>query len=276
MLCLGNWKGKKIVDRDQQTRSIGSDAHVFPLFIQSVAGEAYPQVSLSHVVLLGTTMYLRALVLILQNASSQNRCVNENGVSEPLIIDQCVDWCDGRTFPGRNENNGTEVAAPLPRLFEFFAERFRVTDNSTVANHLLEILSILAFQDKPTLLKKLVELNWISLHTIYVHTGAGASEHGCCPFALAEATRRFGLAATSSEQLSLRRVVDRTVHKLCHHGQNKIHGIEKLRQGMLRHWGLEISTTGHSAQERNQLSKMNVTSTCKDINDHQRGSFDWK
>jgi hypothetical protein len=179
-------------------------------------------------------------------------------MSDSLTFGNCIQWCDacpyissGHEMTASDEANASSVS----RLFEFFSERLRASDNSIVAYHILEILSVFALQENDILLEKVIELSWISLHTIYVHAGAGV-DHGSLPYALAESTRRFGLNATSSELQSLQRVVAQTSTKLCHHGKDKINGLTHLKEGMLRHWGLVTASLTCFSRQRNQLSSM--------------------
>lgn len=225
---------------------------------QGVAYESNSRLSLSHVVLLATS-YVRLLVLILQKVSC-NRLIKAKGdfPPEPLTFDDCIQWCIRCPSISRTHEvttGSTESASPVTRLFEFFSERLRLSDNSTVADHILEVLSILALQENGVLMEKLLDLSWVSLHTIYVHTGTEA-EQGSLPCALSESVIRFGQQVSSSDLQSLRCVVERTVDKLYYNGIDTIKGLHHLRQGMLRHWGLvTASPTGHSLQ-RNQLASM--------------------
>lgn len=188
----------------------------------------------------------------MQNAS-HNRASGWK-FSEPFTFDDCLKLCDTIGFLiSKPSSDDACASSPLPRLFDFFAERLHVADISMVADHLLEILSILAMQGDCRILKKLVDLSWTSLHTIYAHTGTGTSECGRLPCALAASARQCELKATSRDQCSLRRVFDRTVFKLNRRDKNDLPDLTLMRRGMLRHWGLLLVSTSTFTFQKNQL-----------------------
>jgi hypothetical protein len=229
---------------------------------KGVAYEAYSHVSLSHVVLL-VASYLRFLVLILQIANNNRPAkASERMLSKSLTFEDCIKWCVlcpsisyAHEMSANDEErlirSDTETAISVSRLFDFFSERLCVSDNSIVADQILEILSVFALQGDGVLMEKLVELSWVSLHTIYVHTGADV-DYSSLPFALSESARRFGLKATSRDLQSLKRVVDRIVNKIYCNSK----GVQHLRQGMLRHLGLVTAAPAGLSRQRNQLANM--------------------
>jgi hypothetical protein len=132
---------------------------------------------------------------------------------------------------------------PRRRTFHAFSEYLRVSENAIVANHILEILSILAMNSEVDLKRELTEISWISLHTVYVPTDDIAASDDSLPYALALTAQRFSLKARARPRLVLKHVLDSTVGKVNNRGRASGKGFDHPRHGLLRHWGLLTDST---------------------------------
>lgn len=109
------------------------------------------------------------------------------------------------------------------------------TDDGLIAHQLLEILSILAIQEKGVR-ESVNQANWTSLHTIYSEESMDGFKLPL-PYAFGQGTLRFRSLAVSSELLTLQRALEGTILKSSSALETS-QGSSLFQYGLIRHWGL--------------------------------------
>jgi hypothetical protein len=149
-------------------------------------------------------------------------------------LDECLNWCDQCVIVDQKSE-----ATPLLRMFTYFSDQLGAAENPMIADKILEILCVFALSDDDKLLKTLVDLSWISLHTIYTHIDVdNIPVLVSCPYAATMSCQRLGRNAYATEHLSISRIVDRIVAKLLQQVNKSIPQFKHLLMGLIRHWGL--------------------------------------
>ena len=214
------------------------------------------EICLSSVVRLGTS-YLRLLCLLLQSVSDK-----QNTRSAELTFDQCIEWCGScpealQANVGAVTSDGrlTDTVPLLSKIFDSFSVRLHRTDNSVVASHILEILSVLATQGNMVHIERLVGLSWASLHTVYAHAN-GCFYYDSIPLSLHSALKRFRFGATSRELHTICQVLEKCVNAVSFCGRSEPCVLAHLRYGVLRHWGLLSATPVLLSSHFDHVSKL--------------------
>jgi hypothetical protein len=132
-------------------------------------------------------------------------------------------------------------------------ERLGTTDDALIANQVLEILSILALNEKSRFTERLNQASLFSLHTIYAKVTTGRLEAEP-PYAFRLPTHRFRSQAASKELQLLQRALDATILKTANDAALGNMDFMLFRHGLMRHWGLLTHSTLTLSQLASDLS----------------------
>jgi hypothetical protein len=199
------------------------------------------------------------------------RSVLERGLSSDVDIEV-------RSIVSADDSNSSLVEVICDKVLE----RLGTTDDALVANQLLEILSILALNDKSRFTERLNQASWSCLHTIYAKVTAGRFDSELA-YAFRLQTHRFRSQAASKELQSLQRALDATILKSANDAA--IAGLDFMlfRHGLMRHWGLLTHSTLTLSQLESHLSHLvselssflgNLESTVDDNHEDEKKDTD--
>jgi hypothetical protein len=156
-----------------------------------------------------------------------------------------------RSHVSTKYSNSSSVEAICDRILE----RLGTADDALVANRLLEILSILALNEKSRFTERLNQASWSSLHTIYAKAPTGRFEAEL-PYAFRLQTHRFRSQAASKELQLLQRALDATILKSANDAALGDMDFLLFRHGLMRHWGLLTHSTLTLSQLESHLSRL--------------------
>jgi hypothetical protein len=118
---------------------------------------------------------------------------------------------------------------------------------------MLEILSILALNEKSRFTERLNQASLSSLHTIYAKVTTDRFEAEL-PYAFRLQTHRFRSQAASKELQLLQRALDATILKTANDAALGDMDFMLFRHGLMRHWGLLTHSTLTLSQLESDLS----------------------
>jgi hypothetical protein len=200
-----------------------------------------------------TTSYLKLLIALmtkLVETSSSETMIDTDSVA--LTYEGCMELF--RSVLEKRLSNDLSVGAPshlsakdsnsllVELICDRILQRLGTADDALVANRLLEILSILALNEKSRFAERLNQASLSSLHTIYTKATTGTFEAEL-PYAFRMQTHRFRSQADSKELQLLQRALDATVLKNANDAALGDMDFMLFRHGLMRHWGLLTHST---------------------------------
>jgi hypothetical protein len=142
----------------------------------------------------------------------------------------------------------------LDEVLNSFIVHLRICDDMSIAIQLVETLSVLSLHGKGEILSKMTQVSWTALHKVYLTQSAEVCFR--TPFAFLEAVRRsmptsFGASrhATPAERAVISTIVKTSASSSREFGSNSL-----LVNGMLRHWGLIVTSRQFYEWDDNHLS----------------------
>lgn len=131
-------------------------------------------------------------------------------------------------------------------IFNRFICLLEKADNCMVIYHLIEILTVLALRGGPPLIKKCIEISWMSLHAVYsVDDITSLNE---TPFVITNAVARESMLSTTASSKALQNELIQIIEKLQQHGETGKEA-DSFRHKILRHWGLLLLEPGRLSRK---------------------------
>jgi hypothetical protein len=212
------------------------------------------------------TSYLQLLIAVMTKlAESRSSGTMTDTEGDALTYNGCMelfrsvlekghssdDSVGAQSHASAKDSNSSLVEAICDRILE----RLGTADDALVANRLLEILSILALNEKSRFTERLNQASWSSLHTIYTKATTGRFEAEL-PYAFRLQTHRFRSQAASKELQLLQRALDATILKSANDAALGDMDFMLFRHGLMRHWGLLTHSTLTLSQLESHLSRL--------------------
>lgn len=218
--------------------------------------------------------YLLFIVLTLSNTRETESSLDS--VIEQNYIDACTDlFRSGDALNGveQNDTPSREIA------FAGFLVELQAADDSTLANYLLEMLSIIAQSTRGGKLgrklgRQLVSASWKVLHTVYVSSTDSGTAGFAEPVALAKAVR-VSAGVNPTQQRPIYKCLQDTI--LCKRASVGRHA--PIRQHLLRHWGIlavfpHASSIGEGHFTAIYEELVRLLNACEKEDDKRPGSLD--
>ena len=188
------------------------------------------------------TTYLQFLVVALTRARKLDPLSGSEEQSELLghsatLFADYIDSCS-KIFQSRDAFNTIEHSDfdSTETVFAGFLLELQVSDDSTIAYHLLEILSLLAHSSPSTgsrFGRQLLTANWKALHTVYISSTEKTTDN-VVPFSLIQAMKSAALGSPSRQKQIDKCLQDTILSRRGSDAGPKF----PIRQIMLRHWGV--------------------------------------
>jgi hypothetical protein len=212
------------------------------------------------------TSYLQLLIAVMtklaESRSSESMIATE-GVA--LTYNGCMELFRSVLEKGHSNDDTIEAqshvsakdsdSSLVETICDRILKRLGTADDAFVANRLLEILSILALNEKTRFTERLNQASWSSVHTIYAKATTGRFEVEL-PYAFRLQTHRFRSQAASKELQLLQRALDATILKSASDAALGDMDFMLFRHGLMRHWGLLTHSTLTLSQLESHLSRV--------------------
>jgi hypothetical protein len=212
------------------------------------------------------TSYLQLLIAVMtklaESRSSESMIATE-GVA--LTYNGCMELFRSVLEKGHSNDDTIEAqshvsakdsdSSLVETICDRILKRLGTADDAFVANRLLEILSILALNEKTRFTERLNQASWSSVHTIYAKATTGRFEVEL-PYAFRLQTHRFRSQAASKELQLLQRALDATILKSASDAALGDMDFMLFRHGLMRHWGLLTHSTLTLSQLESHLSRL--------------------